>query len=373
MLTRRSLLLTSGTAAIGALLAGCNTTSSSGLRIQLLKGSLPPQLPGEFRKGMQRDTKLEFVSRTQLTDLFADLRRWKLQSASPPSSPPIADLLTLGDYWLAPAIQQGLIQPLMLNDLPGWKQLEARWQDLVRRNEQGNSAADGEIWAAPYRWGGMAIAYRKDLFQPLGWTPSDWSDLWRPELKRRIALPDSPRTVIGIALKTLGKSINTPDLESLADLPATLSALQGQVKFYSSTAYLQPLILDDIWLAVGSSMDILPLVERDPRIAAVFPASGTVLFADLWVKPAGAKTDQAIAQQWIDFCWKPDVATRLSLLGTAASPALSQTSPSALPSALQNNPLLVPNASTLERSEFLSPVSKTTLESYRRLWETMRI
>jgi putative spermidine/putrescine transport system substrate-binding protein len=95
---------------------------------------------------------LDFLPRSQLSDLYDLLQTWK-QAESEPDRPGwreqipffnqnrqpenIADLITLGDYWLAPAIRQELIQPLQLEDLPEWQKLPARWQDLVRRDRQG--------------------------------------------------------------------------------------------------------------------------------------------------------------------------------------------------------------------------------------------
>lgn len=33
------------------------------------------------------------------------------------------------------------------------------------RNHEGEIDPEGEIWAAPYRWGSMVIAYKKSKFQ----------------------------------------------------------------------------------------------------------------------------------------------------------------------------------------------------------------
>jgi hypothetical protein len=38
-------------------------------------------------------------------------------------------------------------------------------QVYLRRNHEGEIDPEGEIWAAPYRWGSMVIAYKKSKFQ----------------------------------------------------------------------------------------------------------------------------------------------------------------------------------------------------------------
>lgn len=381
-LTRRSLLLGLGALSLGSALTGCNRSATADLRVDLLRGSIPPQLPGDFRKSLNAAIRLNFVSVPQLSTLFAQLQTWAAHATLPHAASPspvdnIADLVTLGDFWLAAAIQQQLIQPLPLVDLAGWQQLGEAWQQLVRRNDQGIPDAQGAIWAAPYRWGSVAIAYRKDKFDSLGWVPTRWEDLWRPELRGRISLLDSPRTVIGIVLKRLGQSVNTENPAAVPDLVSTLAALHQQTRFYSSTAYLQPLLLADTWVAMGWSTDLLPIVQRDSRIEAIVPEPGTIVFADLWVRPAGAvekpRQPTSLFTQWIDFCWSKEVALSLSLLSDAASPILTTLDRRTLPSGVQSNPLLLPAAEILERSEFLLPVSTATIEQYGRLWRDLRV
>lgn len=385
---RRSLLIGTGALTAGVLLEGCSLMRGEpGLRVEFLRGSFPAQLLGEFQK--LHSTRLKFTPQEQLANLFQLLQGWSPTAPKPASGFSIAlpwsgsrqqgtpdDLVTLGDAWLTAAIQQQLIQPLATTDLAGLNQLPPQMQTLVRRDDQGNVAPTGKIWAAPYRLGTMAIAYRKDEMARLGWTPKDWSDLWRPELQRRISLPDRPHEVIGIALKRLGRSVNELDLNAVPELQATLDQLNQQVKFYSSDAFLQPLMLDDTWVAVGWSTDLQPLVQRDTRMAAVVPASGTMLTADLWVRPTTAPpADGALpelVQQWIRYGWEPNTAIRLSLLTSAVSPIVLSQNRETLPPALRNDELLLPSPQTLERSEFLATLPAATVEQYRQEWLRLR-
>jgi putative spermidine/putrescine transport system substrate-binding protein len=393
MMKRRSLLVGAGALALGQILAGCNSRSNAALRVRLLGGSVPVQLLQAFQRDLEQRSPLDFLPVAQLSELYDLLQDWK-QAAVAQDQPqqglqipffnrnrqPVrtADLVTLSDYWLASAIQQELIQPLELEDLPEWEKLSSRWQDLVRRDYQGQIDPAGELWAAPYRWGSAVIAYRVEEFEELGWQPTDWQDLWRSELTGQVSLLDSPRAVIGLTLKKLGQSFNTTNLADVSQLPAELQALHQQVKFYSSDSYLQPLMLGDTWIALGWSTDVLPVIERDRRIAAIVPESGTVLTADTWVRPASAEpvtstgSDLTLVQQWINFCWQRQNAINLSLLGTAASPLLTELDRSSLPAPIQQNSLLLPSAEVLERSEFLQPLPEEAIAQYSRLWVETR-
>jgi putative spermidine/putrescine transport system substrate-binding protein len=361
--------------AVSTALAGCQ--SSTALTVELLQNSVPPQMLRQFRQNLTRGMTLNFVPQPQLKDLFDLLQKGQpsrqTQTAKPAST--TADLVMLGDYWLAKAIQQELIQPLQPQFWQQWNLLPQKWHNLVKRNAQGQLDANGDVWAAPYRWGTTVIIYRKDKFQALGWTPKDWQDLWRDQLRDRISLLNQPREVIGLTLKKLGQSYNTTDLNSVEDLPSQLQQLHQNVKLYDSNTYLKPLIIGDTWLAVGWSTDIPSQLQRQYNLGVVVPASGTVLWTDLWVKPVAVSQSTAAdtADQWIDFCWQPEIAQKLSLLTEATSPIVVGLSPAQLLPEWNNHPVLLPNASILDNSEFLLPLGSETLEQYRRLWQQIRL
>lgn len=393
-MNRRSFLITAGALSLAQALAGCSRSSSSALlQIRLLQDSIPVQILKEFRRRSGSAGALGLFTSEQLADLYTLLQETaethsteggSTQSANNTANNAgsrIADLMTLGDYWLTSAIQQELIQPLNLAEVPSWQDLANQeiWQTLVKRDRQGQPSRDGEIWAAPYRWGTLMLAYHAEQFQSRGWKPpTDWSDLWKPEFKGYISLPDSPRSVIGLVLKKLGQSVNPENLDTVADLATELKALHQQVKTYSSDTYLQPLILEDTLLAVGWSNEILPLVKRDRRLGAVVPQSGTILTADLWVHPAAAPPLEAgsersnLLNQWLGFCWEDPIAAQISLLTLVASPVFFGGDRSQLPSTLQSNNLLLPSPEILQNSEFLLPLDEETINQYRQLWVEVR-
>ena len=378
---RRSFLIGTGTLALSQILAGCGSQNQTALSIQVLKGSIPNSVLKTFRAAIKPSAKLDIASVTQLRTLFENLQSWqqkdkKTEVTRSPLSIPLfqsqqstnpPDLLTIGDYWLAAAIEQKLIQPLDAAKLQQWGNLPSRWQELVRRNDRGQLDAQGQVWAAPYRWGYTVIAYNKDKFQSLNWKPSDWRDLWREELRDRISLLSHPREVIGLTLKTLDKSYNTENLGQVPALEEQLRRLDQQVKFYSSDTYIEPLILGDTWLAVGWSNELLPVMQRYRHIDVVIPRSGTALWADLWVHPAGLSANEPLYQQWINFCWQPQVAEQISLLSKANSPIPLTLNPANIQERLR--PLLIPNEQIFQRSEFLLPLSPQVQQQYQSLWE----
>jgi putative spermidine/putrescine transport system substrate-binding protein len=376
---RRSFLQGSTILLFGQGLLACGAKNQQTLSIELLKGSIPGQVVDKFQQSLQSKIGLNFVPLEQLQDLYQQLqawrdrpqttsqKRWGIPLSS--SQKKAADLITLGDYWLKTAIEEKLIQPLEIEKLKQWPVLPQRWQEIVTRNEQGLLDARGKVWGAPYRWGTTVIVYRRDKFTRLGWEPVDWTDLWRPELRDRISALDQPREVIGLVLKKLGQSYNTQKIDSIANLEAELRTLKPQVKFYSSTRYLEPLIMGDTWLAIGWSNDVLPVLGRYPQLQAVVPRSGTALWADLWVKPVTGKKDDLI-YQWIDFCWLPNIANQISLLTKTNSPISTPITKFDIQTSLLK--ILIDNQELFAKSEFLLPLPSQVTAQYQSLFNTLK-
>jgi putative spermidine/putrescine transport system substrate-binding protein len=379
---RRYFLLGTGTLALSQLLMGCGGNGQTQLNVKLLKGSIPGQVVSQFQKSLQQQAQLRFAPVEQIQELFQQLQKWHQSKPSDeqqgwtrfipftqsPVSPP-ANLVTLGDYWLKAAIEQKLIQPLAATQVKQWSALDPRWQKLVTRNDQGNLDDQGKVWAAPYRWGNTVIIYHREKFDKLGWTPKDWSDLWRSEMRSQISLLDQPREVIGLALKKLGKSYNTENLDQVPELAQELKTLNQQVKLYSSHNYLEPLIIGDTWLAVGWSSDVISVLGRYPQLAAIIPQSGTAMWADLWVRPANPGND-TLSYPWIDFCWQPGIAKQISLLTKSNSPITTNIVAAEIPPQFRN--ILQYNPEVFQKSEFLLPLPPASMQQYEAFFAKMK-
>jgi putative spermidine/putrescine transport system substrate-binding protein len=398
-MNRRSFLTTLTSLALGSGLASCQDGSQQVLRLLALKGSIPSQLLGEFSKSIQpTSARVELVAEGQFKEIIIQLQEWhKTGSAEakglkiplvPPTKSPeyIPNLVSIGDAWLATAIQEKSIQPIDPKNLTNWNKLEARWQQVAQRDEKGISNSNGQIWGVPYRWGTTVILYRRDKFTENNiLVPTDWKDLWNPQLKQRISLLDRSREVIGLTLKKLGSSYNTTDLSQAKNLKSDLEKLHQQVKFYSSDNYLQPLIMGDTWAAVAWSSDAIELIQHNPSVGAIVPRSGTAIFADLWVQPSlsdklspaeklvACSSDRIkLTNQWIDYCLQPKVVNQISLLTSSVSPLLTSMKPSEILPDIRGNLLVLPPKNVLNKSEFICPLSAKSQIEYDQLWQEIR-
>lgn len=399
---RRTLLIS--LVALAVTQGACQPTASKILKVLALKGSLPPQLMAKFRQGLPADVRLQLQARRHIIDLFTQLQWWSqadvpVESASPwwwpwgSSSIQRPDWVSLGDYWLSAAIRQHLIQPFDGDAIPGGAGLPTQWRSLVTRNSQGQVDPQGQVWAMPYRWGSLVMVYLPQQFKRLGLAPpTHWQDLWeepwRSQLAGRIALPDHPRMVLGIILKALNHSVNDPNPKQYSEVPEIFDALRSLVRVYAAEDYLQSLLQEDIWLAVGWSTDIRPILKQNQQLRAVVPQPGTLLSADVWVHPNGPSPlkdtelyrPTEYDQAWLSFFWREDNLTLLNQLSDGLSPLLIDPN---LDAELEDagTDLLIPSAEQLTNSEFLHPLfwegednpSLTqTRDDYLELWQSLR-
>jgi putative spermidine/putrescine transport system substrate-binding protein len=396
---RRSFLTTLATLALGSGITSCQESDRQVLRLLALKNSIPANLLGEFTKSIQpANPKVELAAEGQFKEIMTQLQEWYQTGAAEAkglklplipltkAAKYIPNLVSIGDAWLATAIQAKTIQPIAVENLKNWGKLESRWHELARRDDRGNSTANGQFWGVPYRWGTTVIMYRRDKLTDANIPiPTNWADLWNPKLRQRVSLLDRSREVIGLTLKKLGYSYNLADINQVKNLQTDLSQLHQQVRFYSSDNYLQPLIMGDTWVALAWSNDAIDLVKTNPDIKAIVPHSGTAMFADLWVQPAlsaklspteksaACKPDRLnLTQQWLDYCLQPKVSNQISLLTASASPLLTSLNPTEILPDVRQNPLILPAQAILANSEFIYPLSSASKAQYDRQWQAMR-
>ncbi|KAK9843320.1 hypothetical protein WJX74_010303 [Apatococcus lobatus] len=361
------------------------------LRLVSLRGSVPSAWIDDFRGVMEGKGRISMSQRGQLFDIFKELSDPKKKNSAA-----TADAVTLGDAWLGPAIARGLLQPIPEAKVARWwSSLYPHWRKLIQRDSLGHAAAEGQVWAAPYRWGATLIAFRKDLLLRNGGRPvQDWTDLLQPKLRGRLGFVDAPREFLGAAMRSLGLSMNE-DISSgsceatFADVQARVQQLHGQVRVFSNNEHVRALSGGDVWAIVGWSGDLLPLAARTPAVQVVCPASGTALWADLWAVPSQAchgsqgRGPSPLLPAWLEHGLQPQRAQRSKGLDHGASPLLLPGSAAPPPPGQACHSVAegaaleaaeygmadkhMPAEAVLERSEFLLPVSSRMMQTHSRL------
>jgi putative spermidine/putrescine transport system substrate-binding protein len=164
---------------------------------------------------------------------------------------------------------------------------------------------------SPYHIGSWAyvytIAYRTDLVKNI--TFESWNDLWRPEMKGLLAVPDfDPSHIIAVAALLSGG-----DVEDWEKGQSKLMALKPNFKaFYTNDANSQQLIASgETPVQIMLSMNAHFMIEEGVPIKIVIPREGAVLGIDTIAVMKGT-TRKELAYKFINTVLDPEVQGQIA-------------------------------------------------------------
>ncbi len=270
------------------------------------------------------------------------------------------DLSVVGENGSALFGKRGILAPLTTQDVPSLKDYAAHW----------TSRCGG--YGAPYLWGTMGIVYRSDKIAA---TPTSWKDLMQPApaLKKHIAMYDDHNEAFIAPLILLGKSINANDSETLKQ---AFEVMKGQAPSVLTYTYVitsidNPDYGRDIYMALAYSGDQKVLNEKagTPGVwRYAVPHEGTLSWLDCMAVTA-ASPRKALAMKLLDHILSAkSAALNAQTLGmpTASTAALAL-----IPEAMRSDPAIYTPDDILERSQYQTELSVSSIQTRRRIISSM--
>lgn len=150
------------------------------------------------------------------------------------------DVTVPSDFMVSIMITQGLLAELDAKTIPNAALLEEHLRRLAFDPEQ--------RYAVPYLWGTVGIGYDSTAVTP---PPDSWAVLWDPRYAGKISMLNDQREVFGAVLRSMGKSMNATDPETIEAAKRKLIAQKPLVKSYASEHYDQLLASGDVVLGAG--------------------------------------------------------------------------------------------------------------------------
>jgi putative spermidine/putrescine transport system substrate-binding protein len=274
---------------------------------------------------------------------------WSLESLDAPAAvlaaagEASAALLQLGDGW-ATELEPSALQPI------GSEALQARlepWALPVSRL----FAADGAPRLA-YPWSCspwvLLLRNRPDLVRLRS---EGWDLLLDPSLRGRLVLPSSPR----LAITLVGGD------------PARLRRLRAQTLAYDDRDGLSLLLAGDADALVLPRRRVVPLLQRDPRLAAVLPESGSPLAWSLLLRPAGSHPEPPL--DWLAAVLEPPLLGKLLAAGWVPPLPRRQLLEASAGFAAALRELLVPPDEVMARCTDLPPLEAAERVALQALWD----
>ena len=266
------------------------------------------------------------------------------------------DVIMPSDYMVAIMIKEKLLAALDLSTISNYQNISARF--LGRDFDPENR------YSIPYTWGTAGIGYDSTVVHP---PPDSLSILWDKRYSGKFSMLDDQRETIGVALKLLGHSVNSTDLNALKAAKAKLIEQKPLVKQYKNEAD-EILGSGDVVMAHCWSGDAFRAAARRPNIKYVIPKEGATQFIDTVCIPASAP-HKAIAAQFINYLLRPEInakVTEFTKYGTCVPAARNY-----LPETVRNNPGIYPSEDVLNKLESIRDLGEFT-RNYDRAWTELK-
>lgn len=206
------------------------------------------------------------------------------------------DIAIPSEYMIEKMIRESLLEPVDLEKISNYHLIDDAFKNLSFDPEN--------KYSVPYFWGTVGIIYNTEVIKE----PVDsWDVLWDQKYAGMFTMMDSQRDSIMVALKKLGYSMNTHDLNELEEAKALLIEQKPLVLAYAGDNVKDMLISGEAAMAVVWSGEASAVIQEYPKFAYALPKEGSNLWYDNVVIPKGAKNIEG-AHKFIDFLCRPDIA-----------------------------------------------------------------
>lgn len=209
------------------------------------------------------------------------------------------DIAVPSEYTIDKMKKEGLLLPIDHSKLPNLKNIDSRFLDL--------SFDEGNKYSIPYFWGTVGILYNPKIIGDQKIT--SWDDLWNPAFKNQILLVDGAREVMGMALNSLGYSLNDTDENHLREAKEKLDLLTPNVKAIVGDENRMLLANEEAGIGLVWSGTFQEILWENEDVEYVIPEEGSNLWFDNMVIPKTAKNVEA-AHQFINFMLDPEIAAQ---------------------------------------------------------------
>lgn len=225
----------------------------------------------------------------------------------------------------------------------------------------------GRRFSIPYLWGTVGIGYRKSRFET---PPDSWKLLLdSDEYAGRIALLSEATTVLQMAMKYQGHSLNDWSEENIAEAEALIKQQKPHIAAFAPDNGQDLLMAGEVDLAMEWNGDILQVMEEDDDIGYVLPKEGGLLWEDCLCIPKGAPhVDNAHAL--INHLLDAEVAAEIADWVYYATP--NTAARELLSDDYNSNPAVFPSEQALQKSETARFDSQETLRRIDAAWTRIK-
>ena len=305
------------------------------------------------------NTLSEFTAATGINvqyDLFADNEELfaKFRNGNPGY-----DLIVPTNDFVERFIVADLLQELDHSRIPNMANIDPAFADPAHD--------PGRRYSMPYMWGTIGIGYRKSEVDGV---PDSWSHLYTSdEYANKIALLAEPTTVMQMAFKLMGKSLNDWSDENIAAAEEMIIAQKSRITSFAPDNGQDLLLAGEVALAQEWNGDILQAMDEDDDIGYVVPKEGGLLWEDDLCIPVGAPNPEG-AHELINYILDAQAGAEIADFIYYATP--NSAAKALLSDDYTQNPAIFPPAEAIAKSEVSVFPGQEVLSKIDAAWTRVR-
>jgi spermidine/putrescine transport system substrate-binding protein len=255
-----------------------------------------------------------------------------------------------GDY-VSIMMKENMLEAIDRAKLPNFKNLDPAVLAKIHFDE-------GSKYSVPYMMGAAGVAVNKKFVREFD---KSWSIFNRGDLKGRMTMLDDMREVLGAALKSLGYSVNTKNLEELQKAKELVKQWKEKIVKFDAESFGKGFAAGEFLVVQGYQENIfLELDEAGKKDVEFFiPKEGSAMYMDNMVLLKDAK-NKDLAYTFMNYIHEPKVYAQIVdflMLPSINVPAR------ALRTKKPNYEIV-----DLERSEFKEDLGES-LKDYNKIWQ----
>lgn len=271
------------------------------------------------------------------------------------------DVVCPSDYMIQRMIENDLLAEINWDNIPNIKNMGPTYM------EQSKSFDPKNKYSVPYCVGTVGILYNKSMVKE----PVDsWDILWNPKYKDSILMQDSVRDAFAVALKRLGHSINSTEVDQLAAAVEDLMEQKPLVQAYVVDQVRDKMIGNEAALGVIYSGEAGYTKRENPDLEYVIPKEGSNVWIDSWVIPKNAQNKEN-AEKFINFMCRPEIALMNFEYLTYSTPNLKARE-MIEDEEIRNSKILFPEPEDLSNCETFQFLGDDVDSYYNELWNKVK-
>lgn len=276
-----------------SMLAGCGAKepTEGGLSGEMNLFTWDGMFPQEVLQGFEEETgvRIRYSNFDYDEDMLAKLEETKGGDY---------DFVIADDYILEMVIKEGLAQKLDTSKLANYGNLNPIF--MSQFYDEGNE------YTVPYGAGIPLLVYDPALTEV---EITGYEDLWNPALEDNVALTANYRVINGLALKVMGESYNTEDLDVIRAAGEKMKELAPNVRVINDSNTQDFVVSGEAAVGFLYTSQVSAALSAREDLKVVYPKEGLGFGIMAGFIPSDAPNAEA-AYAFIDYISRPEIAAK---------------------------------------------------------------